>query len=46
MAGRIDPWGSQSFEDYGKLQKEFGIEDFKPFLRKIPEPHLTASSLR
>jgi len=44
MAGKtnsIDPWGSGSVKDYGKLIKQFGIEDFKPLLPKIKDPMLT-----
>jgi tryptophanyl-tRNA synthetase len=37
----IDPWGSGSVKDYGKLIKQFGIEDFKPLLSKIKDPMLT-----
>lgn len=35
---RIDPWGSMAIKDYGKLMKDFGIEDFKPIVKKIPKP--------
>ncbi len=37
---RIDPWGSQSFKDYDKLLKDFGIKPFKPLLNKIPNPDM------
>jgi len=37
-ASRIDPWGSVSVKDYGKLEKEFGMEPFGPFAAKLPEP--------
>lgn len=40
MINRIDPWESQDIKDYSKLIKQFGIKDFKPLLKKIPEPHL------
>jgi tryptophanyl-tRNA synthetase len=40
MEDRIDPWGSQSIDDYGKLRREFGIKGFRPLLSKIPEPHM------
>jgi tryptophanyl-tRNA synthetase len=40
-ASEIDPWGSDSVKDYGKLIKQFGIEDFSKLLPKIREPMLT-----
>jgi len=36
----INPWGSESVKDYGKLSKEFGIENFGKFAGKLPEPLL------
>lgn len=41
MQNRIDPWGSEAVKDYDKLEKEFGIEDFKKLLPKIKDPMLT-----
>ncbi|RLJ08916.1 MAG: tryptophan--tRNA ligase [Candidatus Aenigmatarchaeota archaeon] len=35
----IDPWDSKEVKNYTKLMQEFGIEDFKPVVEKIPEPH-------
>jgi tryptophanyl-tRNA synthetase len=41
MAGRIDPWASDiKVKDYGKLEKEFGIQDFKPLMPAIEDPML------
>ncbi len=40
MIKRIDPWKGQDIQDYGKLMKQFGIQDFKPLLSKMPNPHL------
>jgi tryptophanyl-tRNA synthetase len=40
MKQRIDPWKSNDIKDYGKLIKEFGIEDFKEILPKVPDPHI------
>ena len=41
MQDRIDPWGSEAVKDYDKLEKEFGIEDFKRLIPKIKDPMLT-----
>ena len=30
MAKIIDPWGSELAEDYGKIMKDFGLEEFNP----------------
>lgn len=38
--GRLDPWGSELVKDYEGLMKEFGIQPFKPLLKKIKSPHL------
>ncbi len=40
MPGRIDPWKDQAIRDYAKLLREFGIQDFKPLARRIPNPSL------
>lgn len=40
MMQRIDPWKSQDINDYDKLMKQYGIQDFRPLLKKIPDPHL------
>lgn len=40
MIKRIDPWKSQDISDYGKLIGQFGIQDFRKILGKVPEPHL------
>ncbi len=34
----IDPWSSQNVKDYSKLRDEFGIEPFKPLLKRIKNP--------
>lgn len=34
---RIDPWGSQAFENYQNLFDEFGIEPFDKFRIEFPE---------
>jgi tryptophanyl-tRNA synthetase len=36
----IDPWGRMDVKDYGKLSREFGIEPFASFAKKLPEPYL------
>ncbi|WGI18156.1 tryptophan--tRNA ligase [Methanonatronarchaeum sp. AMET-Sl] len=33
----MDPWTSDKIDDYGKLKKEFGIQDLNP--ETIPNPH-------
>ena len=38
MADKLDPWGSASVKDYGKLEKEFGMEPFGPMAKKLPDP--------
>lgn len=36
----INPWSSRIYEDYGKLMKDFGIEEFREDLwRDLPNPH-------
>jgi tryptophanyl-tRNA synthetase len=38
-ADKLDPWSSDvQVKDYGKLEKEFGIEPVEPLLGKIPDP--------
>ena len=41
--GELDPWGTSSVKDYGRLQTEFGIEPVAPLLSrfKAPSPHLS-----
>ncbi len=39
MKETIDPWGKMDVKDYGKLSKEFGIEAFGQFAKKLPEPY-------
>jgi tryptophanyl-tRNA synthetase len=41
MKETIDPWGKMDVKDYGKLSKEFGIEPFASFAKKLPEPHIS-----
>lgn len=36
----LDPFGTSVVADYDRLYKEFGIEPFKPFLSKVPNPSL------
>jgi hypothetical protein len=36
----LDPFGTSIIADYERLYKEFGIEPFKPFLSKVPNPSL------
>lgn len=36
----LDPFGTSVIADYERLYKEFGIEPFKPFLSKVPNPSL------
>jgi tryptophanyl-tRNA synthetase len=40
---RLDPWGTSSVKDYGRLQSEFGIEPVAPLLSRFkkPGPHLS-----
>jgi len=40
---RLDPWGTSSIKDYGRLQSEFGIEPIAPLLPRFrkPSPHLS-----
>jgi tryptophanyl-tRNA synthetase len=40
MVERIDPWKGQDIKDYDKLMKQYGIKDFKPLLKSMPDPHL------
>lgn len=39
MFMKLDPWGSASIRNYGKLFEEFGIAPFEDLLRKIPSSH-------
>jgi len=34
----LDPFGTSVVADYERLYKEFGIEQFKPLLSKVPNP--------
>lgn len=36
----LDPFGTSVIADYERLYKEFGIEPFRPFLSKLPNPSL------
>ena len=40
---RLDPWGTSSVKDYGRLKSEFGIEPVAPLLSRFkrPGPHLS-----
>jgi tryptophanyl-tRNA synthetase len=40
---RLDPWGTTTVKDYGRLQSEFGIEPVGPLLHRFkrPSPHLS-----
>jgi len=40
---RLDPWGTSTVKDYGRLQAEFGIEPVAPLLRRFKKlsPHLS-----
>jgi tryptophanyl-tRNA synthetase len=40
---RLDPWGTSSIKDYGRLQTEFGIEPIAPLVQrfKSPSPHVS-----
>jgi len=40
---RLDPWGTTTVKDYGRLQSEFGIEPIGPVLARFkkPSPHLS-----
>jgi tryptophanyl-tRNA synthetase len=40
---KLDPWGTSSVKDYGRLQSEFGIAPAAPFLHRFkkPSPHLS-----
>jgi tryptophanyl-tRNA synthetase len=40
MPKEIDPWGKEDVKDYDKLLKDFGLQPFKPLLKRIKEPHL------
>ena len=35
----IDPWGSVLVEDYAKLIKDFGLEQFSRYLELFPNPN-------
>jgi tryptophanyl-tRNA synthetase len=37
MAIEIDPWGSGEVKDYGRIMKDFGIEPFQPFLKRLDD---------
>ncbi|MDG6989941.1 MAG: tryptophan--tRNA ligase [Nitrososphaerota archaeon] len=43
VKGELDPWGTGSIKDYGRLQSEFGIEPVAPLVSrfKTPSPHLS-----
>ena len=36
----INPWGSEDVKDYEQISKEFGIQPFRPLLKRMKEPHL------
>jgi tryptophanyl-tRNA synthetase len=36
----LDPWGTTVVEDYNRLYKEFGIQQFKSLLEEIPNPSM------
>ena len=37
---KIDPWSSTTYQDYGRLRDEFGIEEFTDEMWKdFPKPH-------
>jgi len=40
---RLDPWGTSSVKDYGRLQSEFGIAPVEPLLSRFKRlsPHLS-----
>ncbi len=40
---RLDPWGTSTVKDYGRLQSEFGIMPAAPLLPRFkkPSPHLS-----
>ena len=40
MKKLLDPWSSESVRDYDKLVTDFGMERFRPLLKKMPAPHL------
>jgi tryptophanyl-tRNA synthetase len=40
MLKRIDPWKAQDIKDYEKIIGQFGIQDFRKILGKVPDPHL------
>ncbi len=39
MTKIIDPWGSVLVEDYAKLIKDFGLEQFSQYLELFPNPN-------
>ncbi|MDG6898661.1 MAG: tryptophan--tRNA ligase [Nitrososphaerota archaeon] len=43
VKGELDPWGTGSVKDYGRLQAEFGIEPVAPLVSRFkkPSPHLS-----
>ncbi len=43
VKGELDPWGTSSVKDYGRLQTDFGIEPVAPLVSKFrsPSPHLS-----
>jgi len=37
---KIDPWSSNTYQDYTRLRDEFGIEEFSDeIVKKLPNPH-------
>ncbi|MET1124660.1 MAG: tryptophan--tRNA ligase [Archaeoglobaceae archaeon] len=36
---KVTPWEVEGAIDYGKLIKEFGMQDFSELIKEIPEPH-------
>ncbi|MFH1977736.1 MAG: tryptophan--tRNA ligase, partial [Candidatus Aenigmatarchaeota archaeon] len=37
---KIDPWASETIKDYDRLIKDFGMQPFKPLLKKMVDPTL------
>ncbi len=38
MKQKVDPWGSTQINDYSRLCKEFGIQEFSEVINHVPNP--------
>ncbi|MEK6826723.1 MAG: hypothetical protein AABX90_03770 [Nanoarchaeota archaeon] len=37
---QVDPWSLTAIKDYSKLMKEFGVDDFSDYAKKLPNAPL------